>query len=512
MTNSSNVVLDGLSLKIGEVVSIARDFSKVEISSSARERVVESRRVIEGLIGSGKIYYGINTGFGKLADTLVSGDDLEQLQINLLRSHSVGLGPFLTEEEGRALMVLRLNSLLRGNSGVRYDVIEQLCSFLNTRIFPAIPSYGSLGASGDLAPSAHLALCMIGEGNVFVAGETVSTDKVLRENGITALKLKAKEGLSIINGTQLMTAIACILVHDAAMLLTSMDIISAMSLEALQGSIVPFDPKIQSVRPHEGQKTVAEIVRKVLTDSSFVDSSERIQDPYSLRCIPQVHGAFREFLDFSKSVILTEINSVTDNPIVFPDSGELISGGNFHGQIVSIALDLICVLLAEASVISERRIDKLLSGFNPNLPIFLVNQPGLNSGLMVSQYSAAALVARNRVLARPASLDSASVSAGQEDHASMGVNAGLKALEVFENTLQVLAIEAINAAQALDLLDSKNKRKGSGTTLLYNEIRKLTAKVVEDRSMSADIQRVARALKSGVARVDLDQTDGYRES
>ena len=235
MTNSSNVVLDGLSLKIGEVVSIARDFSKVEISSSARERVVESRRVIEGLIGSGKIYYGINTGFGKLADTLVSGDDLEQLQINLLRSHSVGLGPFLTEEEVRALMVLRLNSLLRGNSGVRYDVIEQLCSFLNTRIFPAIPSYGSLGASGDLAPSAHLALCMIGEGNVFVAGETVSTDKVLRENGITALKLKAKEGLSIINGTQLMTAIACILVHDAAMLLTSMDIISAMSLEVFAG-------------------------------------------------------------------------------------------------------------------------------------------------------------------------------------------------------------------------------------------------------------------------------------
>ncbi|MHB8566924.1 MAG: histidine ammonia-lyase [Nitrososphaerales archaeon] len=490
------LALDGLSLTTEQVVSIARDFSRVEVKGSAKRRVIASRRSIERLLNSGKVYYGINTGFGKLADTMISKSDLEKLQANLIRSHSVGIGSAFAEDEARAVMVVRLNSFLIGNSGVSYELIEQLLGFLNNRIYPMIPRYGSLGASGDLAPSAHLALCLMGEGYVIENAKQVPSANAIRRNHMTPLTLKAKEGLSIINGTQVMTALGCLLVHDALLAFGSLDVISAMSLEALGGSLAPFQARIQMIRPHEGQRDVAARIVRVLHGSSFTNSSDRVQDPYSLRCIPQVHGAFYESLSFASSIISTELNSVTDNPVVFPESDEIVSTGNFHGQVVSVALDVLCIALAEASVISERRIDKLLSGFNSHLPLFLTSSPGLNSGLMVTQYSAAALVARNREIAAPASLNSASVSAGQEDHASMGVNAALKSAEVLENTLRVLAIEAICASQAIDLLG--RKRQGGGTTILRKEIRKLSSRVKEDRPLFEDVQAVAVALKAGL--------------
>jgi len=491
------VALDGLSLTIEQVVSIARDHAPVRVKNSAREKVKESRRSIERLLNTGRVYYGINTGFGKLADEIISPDDVERLQTNLIRSHSVGIGPLLAEDETRAVMAVRLNSLLIGNSGVTYNLVKQLVGFLNNGIHPTIPRYGSLGASGDLAPSAHLALCLIGEGYVQERGRLVKSMEAMKRHKMIPLKLKAKEGLAIINGTQVMTALGCLLVHDAKIALETLDAVSSMSLEALSGSLGPFQPRIQLLRPHEGQKHVAARVVSLLRGSKLVGSSSRVQDPYSLRCIPQVHGSFHDCLRFASSIISTELNSVTDNPIVFPNTDEIVSAGNFHGQAVSLANDLLCMVLAEASVISERRIDKLLSGFNPSLPLFLTSVPGLNSGLMVTQYSAAALVARNRVLARPASLESASVSAGQEDHASMGVNAALKAGEVLQNTLQVIAIEALCAAQALDLRSKENKRLGTGTAKLLKAIRNISPHVHEDRPLFEDIQKVANALKEG---------------
>lgn len=455
------------------------------------------------MLASGDTFYGINTGFGKLADKKIPRSDLENLQKNLIRSHSVGVGPLLDEPETRAVMVVRLNSLLKGNSGVSPVVVEQLQVFLNKRIFPAIPRFGSLGASGDLAPSAHLALCLIGEGFVYENGSKIRTEEVLKTRGIEAIVLKAKEGLAIINGTQVMTAIGCLLIHDTEIALKSLDVISAMSLEALEGSTIPFDDRVQKVRPHPGQIEVASRIMHSLRNSSLVKTSERVQDPYSLRCIPQVHGAFHEVLQFAKSIITTELNSVTDNPIVFPETDEIMNTGNFHGQIVSLALDMLCISLCEASVISERRIDKLLSSFNPKLPLFLTPQPGLNSGLMVTQYSAAALVAHNRTLAQPASLESANVSAGQEDHASMGVNAALKAQEVLQNTFVVLAVEALCAAQATDLLSNPDKRAGAGTSAMFEEIRKISDRVDSDRPLSEEVTRVAEALKGGLVDIAL---------
>jgi histidine ammonia-lyase len=499
----NRIILDGSSLSINQVVSVARESAEVGIADFTRKKVSEGRKCVERLLASGNTYYGINTGFGRLADRKVPKAELEKLQKNLIRSHSVGVGSPLGQHETRAVMVVRLNSLLNGNSGVSIEVVEQLCTFLNRKIYPLIPRFGSLGASGDLAPSAHLALCLMGEGYVTFNGEKVSTADVLRQNNIEAIQLKAKEGLAIINGTQVMTAIGSLLIHDAEVALKSSDLISAMSLEALQGSVIPFQKKVQMVRPHQGQIEVAERIMRFLTNSTLASSSDRVQDPYSFRCIPQVHGAFYAVLQFAKSVIETELNSVTDNPIVFPDSDEILTTGNFHGQIVSLALDMLCVSLSEATVISERRIDKLLSSYNPELPLFLTPEPGLSSGLMVTQYSAAALVAHNRTLSRPASLESASVSAGQEDHASMGVNAALKAQEVLDNTFEVFSIEAICASQAIDLLSRLGKKQGTGTYRMHQEIRKLTSKIEEDRPLSEDIRRVATALLEGMVNLAL---------
>ncbi len=492
----SSINLDGMSLSIEDVVNVARDHKRVEIASTAMLRVEAGRKSLKRILDSGKTIYGINTGVGKLADTRVGPKEIDRLQLNLIRSHSVGTGRPLSEDEVRAIILVRLNSLLRGNSGVRNEVVTHLMEFLNKGIYPYIPRYGSLGASGDLAPSAHLALCLVGEGYVLdERGKKVESAKLLRRIGLTPLKLKTKEGLAIINGTQVMTGLACLLIYDAERAFFNLDVAAAMSLEALGGSIVPFDSRIQELRPLYGQAHVASRIMRLTRDSSLTESGNRVQDPYSLRCIPQVQGALYDSLKYARSTIEVELNSVTDNPIIFPEADEVLTSGNFHGQPIALALDLLCIAVAEASVFSERRIDKLLSGYSKKLPMFLSKRPGLNSGLMVLQYTAAALVVENKILAKPASLESVSVSADQEDHASMGVTSALKAREVLEHAFKVIAIEMLCSTQAFDLL--RKSKKGQGTSVAYKEIRKLSKPIEQDRSLSDEIDKIAQALKNG---------------
>jgi histidine ammonia-lyase len=493
----NSVTLDGTSLTIDDVVNVARNFSRVEIAPAAIETIRKGRKSVERILKSGKTVYGINTGFGKLADSKISPSQLDQLQHNLIRSHSVGTGAPFEEDEVRAVMVVRLSSLLRGNSGVRLEVIRQLQEFLNRKIFPVIPRFGSLGASGDLAPSAHLALCLIGEGRVFDSNKKqVKSLNVLKRLHLDPIKLKAKEGLAIINGTQVMTALGALLVHDVRSLIRNLDIAAAMSLESLGGSLSSFESRIQKLRPMHGQAHVAARILRLVRDSELTESGNHVQDPYSLRCIPQVHGAFYDALQYAKSVIEVELNSVTDNPIIFPESDEVVNAGNFHGQPISLALDLLCMAVAEASVFSERRIDKILSGYNPGLPLFLSADPGLNSGFMVTQYTAAALVAENRILSRPASAENASVSAGQEDHASMGVTAALKGRKVVDYTTIVIAIEILCATQALEILTGANgKDMGQGTRIAYREVREISGTLKDDRPLELDIAKLAEIIK-----------------
>ncbi len=465
-------------------------------------KVDAGRKVVERISKSGKTAYGINTGFGKLADKKIDNKDLDQLQLNLVRSHASGVGDPLASDDVRAIMVVRLNTLLRGYSGVRRDVISQLVDFLNSDVVPVIPRYGSLGASGDLAPSAHLAISMIGEGDVYLKGSIVPTKQAFRQLGLKPIILKEKEGLAIINGTQVMSGLGSLLVDDVDIFLQALDIAGALSLEALGGNLEPFDHRVHDLRPVQGQIEVARHIRQLLSNSDFVGTGKRIQDPYSLRCIPQVHGAFHEALRFSKSMIESEINSVTDNPLILPD-GAVISAGNFHGQPIALALDLLGIAIAEAGVISERRIDKLLSGLRSDLPLFLSRNSGLNSGLMILQYTAAALVSQNMVLAHPAGLNNAVVSAGQEDHASMGVTSALKAREMLVNSTKILAIELLCACQAQDLLDKG--KKGDGTKIAYQEVRKISEFVESDRGLSKDVERLSEYLLRGGLKKALDE-------
>jgi histidine ammonia-lyase len=505
MTPTKTVLLDGSSLTVNQVVQVSRDYLRVEIVQSAIDNVRKGRSAVDRILKSGKTVYGINTGFGKLSDSKMK--DIDQLQSNLIRSHSTGTGTPLGEDEVRAVMVVRLNSLLHGNSGVRVQVIRILQEFLNKQVYPSIPRYGSLGASGDLAPSAHLGLCMMGEGYAFDRnGKKKETMKILNSLKIEPIKFKTKEGLAIVNGTQVMTGLGCLVISDAFSLLRNLDIAAAMTLEALGGSLSPFDTRVQKLRPMHGQGHVAARILRLVRDSGLTGSTDRIQDAYSIRCIPQVHGAFYDVFQYVRSVLEIEINSVTDNPLVFWEKDEVVNAGNFHGQPVSLALDHACTAIVEASVYSERRIDKLLSGYNPKLPLFLSEHAGLNSGLMVTQYTAAALVAENRVIGRPASLESASVSAGQEDHASMGVTAALKARNALEFTAKVIAIEVLCAAQALDFLIHTDSKLGQGTRIAYQEVRNMVKTVDKDRPLNEDIERLTHALKDDKLTKEIEKT------
>ena len=448
----------------------------------------KSRAIVNRVLDDGNSYYGINTGFGFLANKKIDAEQLEKLQHNLLLSHAVGLGDSIPKNITKLMLQLKIVALSLGYSGVSVEVVERLMLFLKNDWIPVVPSKGSLGASGDLAPLAHLALPLLGKGYFWSNKDNkqLKAKTVLKNANLEPINLKAKDGLALINGTQMMTAYGAHILERANSLLKNADILAAISLEALMGSARPFDERIQAIRPHPGQKAVAANIRLLLTDSAILESHkncDKVQDPYSLRCIPQVHGATRDLLEYASGVIERELNSVTDNPLVFSD-GDIISGGNFHGQPLALAMDSAAIAIAEIASIAERRIYLLLRGLD-GLPTVLVNDSGINSGFMIPQYTAASLVSHNKVLCHPASVDSIPSCLGQEDHVSMGSISAIKLLEVLNNVEQVLAIEAFTAAQALDF--RKPLKAGRGVEAAHQEIRKRVSHKDADEFFGDDI-------------------------
>ena len=462
-----------------------------------RGAVIKSRKVVDAALSDGKTYYGINTGFGFLANKRIDADKLEKLQKNLLFSLAVGLGDFVPKDITRLMLKLKVYSLSLGYSGVSLETFDRLLMFLEKDWISVVPSKGSLGASGDLAPLAHLCLPLIGKGEFWSNNNNgpVSAKSVLEKAGLQPVTLKAKDGLALINGTQLMTAYGAHILQRAQSLVKNADILAAMSLEALKGSLKPFDERIQAVRLQPGQKKVAYNVRTLLQGSDILESHkhcEKVQDPYSLRCVPQVHGATRDLLDYANTVFENELNSVTDNPLVF-DDGDIISGGNFHGQPLALAMDSAAMALAEIASISERRIYLLLQGLD-GLPTVLMNDSGVNSGFMIPQYTAASLVSHNKVLCHPASIDSIPSCLGQEDHVSMGSISAIKLLEVLKNVEQVMAIEAFTSAQALDFRHPTIA--GAGVEAAHAEIRKHVSHKEADDFFRQDIDACIELLRS----------------
>ena len=509
------VVLTGADLTIETLEAVARRDAPVALDPAARVRIAEARAVVERLVARGEIVYGVTTGFGDLATQLVPPEDAARLQENLLVSHAVGVGPPLPRDVVRAMLVLRANTLALGHSGCRPLVVDRLCELLNRRLHPIVPEVGSVGASGDLAPLAHLALPLIGRGQVELGGHPWPALLALREVGLEPITLEPKEGLALLNGTQLMSAIGGLLAADAERLLRTASVAAAMSVEALLGTDVAFAAAYQLARPHPGQLVVAEQLRWLLRDSGLQalhhGSPHKVQDPYSLRCVPQVHGAVRDALGHLRRVLEVEMNSATDNPLVFPEGevapaavatggGRVISGGNFHGEPLALALDFAKLALAELGSIAERRTALLLDPrLNGGLPAFLARRPGLETGMMLLQYTAAALVSEDKVLAHPASADSIPTSANQEDHVSMGATAALHARRVLENVERVVAIELLVAAQALDLrlaaLDGA--RPGRGVAEALARIRERIPHLDHDREMGPDIAAATEIVRSG---------------
>lgn len=499
------IVLDGANLTLELVAKVARRLWKVSLSPAARERILRSRQTVERHLASGDVIYGLNTGFGKLATVRISNDDIYRLQRNLILSHAAGVGEPLSEEEVRAMMLLRIQSLAVGCSGVRLELVQFLIDMLNRRVYPRIPSRGSVGASGDLAPLAHLCLVMLGEGTAFVDGRELSGRDALGRVGLSPFELSAKEGLATINGTQAMGALGSLAVQDFTMAVKTADIVGCMSLEALMGSRAPAHELLQAVRPHPGQIATGDNMRRLLADSPLIASHhdcDRVQDAYSIRCMPQVHGAAKDMLNYATGVVSTEINSATDNPLIFADADLIVSGGNFHGAPIAMAMDALAIATTQLASISERRIYRLLDPNTSGLPAFLMKTGGLHSGLMITQYTAASLVSENKVLSHPASVDSIPTGAGQEDHVSMGMASALKLRRCVEHTLRVLAIELLCAAQALDF--RRDVGFGRGTQAAYDEFRSVMHAVEEDRAMAPDIEVALEFLRSGdlLARVE----------
>jgi histidine ammonia-lyase len=496
------IVLDGSSLRIRDVVRVARYYEEVALGDNARERVERCRNVLEELAGS-RVIYGINTGFGALSNIMVSSADLEDLQLNLVRSHAAGVGPPLPTDVTRAMMLHRANTLAKGLSGIRLPTLETLIAMINSRVHPIIPERGSVGASGDLAPLAHLALVMIGEGYAEHSGRTLTGSEALRTASLDPVRLKAKEGLALINGTQMMTAIGALMIHDITRLIDLAERSASLSLEVLEGLTEPFDKRLHQARPHMGQVSSAEHMAELLAGSKLVSSGEhRIvkgmhrQDPYSLRCVPQVMGAARDAIDHASKTIETELNSANDNPLIFPEDREVLSGGNFHGQPIALVLDLLAIAAATIGNLVERRITRLLDPkLNSGLPAFLVSRnakPGVSSGLMTSQYTAAALASENKVMAHPASVDSIPTSADFEDFVSMGPSSGLKLMRIEENVRVIVAIELLCGAEAAESRGVENLSPANLETFRF--VRKTVARLTEDREISKDITALAKAL------------------
>jgi histidine ammonia-lyase len=503
-TPPEQIVLRGHALTIAEVVAVARENASVAVSDEAIQRIQAARAVIDQLADEGQKVYGVTTGFGHLSKIRIPPDQLTDLQYNLLRSHAAGVGEPLSEEVARAMMLLLAASLARGNSGVHLEIVEMIVALLNARIYPLIPSRGSLGASGDLAPLAHLGLVLIGEGEAIYAGQRSSGAEVLQRAGLTPVRLHAKEGLALINGTHLMEAIAILVLVDAHSAIRTAEVACAMSLEGLMGSHVPLDVRIHQRRGQKGQQVSAARLHHLVRESEINASHQgcaRVQDPYTLRCAPQVFGAVRDALSYCSDIFERELNAVTDNPLVFPEDGVVLSGGNFHGQPLALALDFLAIALAQLASFSERRIYNVLGPHDweeegMQTPLFLTPHPGVHSGLMIAQYVAAALVNEIKILAHPASIDSIPTSAGMEDFVSMGVTSGHKVRQVVEQTQQILAIELLCAAQLLDF--RLPVKAGVGVQQAYKIVRSYVAKLEQDRTLTPDIEALTRAIRRGV--------------
>jgi histidine ammonia-lyase len=499
------ISIDGDSLTIEDVIAVARNGAKVALEERAKERVRESRRVLEKLFQENQVIYGVNTGFGQLSNIRIPVEETRQLQSNLIRSHSAGVGKPLDTETVRAMMLLRTNTLAKGYSGVRLVTLETLLAMINAGVHPLIPSKGSVGASGDLAPLSHMILVLTGEGKAEYHGKMLNGGQAMEKAGINPVRLDFKEGIALNNGTQLMTGIAALAVHDSETLIKSSEIAVALSLEAMLGISDAFDEKLHKVRPHEGQSVTSANVRGLIGGSQLVQTGkqaveklQRPHDPYCLRCAPQVLGAARDGLAYVKKVVEIEINSATDNPLVFPKEQECLSGGNFHGQPVSLAMDVLSMALTMVGNISERRTARLIDATLSNgLPAFLVPpeaKAGLNNGLMTAQCTAAALASENKILAHPACVDSIPTSANFEDFVSMGATAAHKATQILENTQYIVAVELLCAAQAIEFRGSR--RLGKGTGGAYTAIRRVVPMLREDRPLSGKIEQIRQIIKN----------------
>ncbi len=487
---------DGMTLQ--DLVTIARQGARVRLKKTSEKRIAHSRKLIEKWVRDGTTVYGVTTGFGALSDVSISEKDTRKLQQNILMSHAAGTGPCLDEETVRAVMALRIKDLARGHSGIRVETVRQLMELLNRGVCPIIPEKGSVGASGDLAPLAHMSLVLIGMGEAVFQDHRMSGRQALKKCGLKPNQLEAGEGLALVNGTQVMTAIGGLAVYDAVQLSKMTDIAAAMSLEVLMGSRTEFDQRIHQLRPHPGQAAAADNMARIIRNSEIITSHKdcgRIQDAYTLRCSPQVHGASKDGIAYTQRVVETEMNSSTNNPLIFAESKDFLLGGNFHGQPVALALDFLCLAIAELSNISERRIERLVNPMLSGLPAFLVSDGGLNSGFMIAQYTAASLVSENKILSHPACVDSIPTSANKEDHVSMGTISARKARDAVRNTECVVAIELLCAAQALDLFT--NLKPGEGTLAAYRIIRKAVPHLENDRVLSKDIETVMELMRSG---------------
>jgi histidine ammonia-lyase len=504
MSNGARIIqLTGNDLTFDQLYSVALRGERVALSPDAIERMKASRAVVERVVASGETAYGITTGFGKLASVRISPDQVRQLQVNLVRSHSAGVGPLLSEAETRAMMLLRANALAKGLSGIRPSVVETLCAMLNAGVHPMIPSQGSVGASGDLAPLAHLAHVVIGEGRAVLGGETLEGGEAMRRAGIAPVSLEAKEGLSLLNGTQGMLALLALALRDADILVDTADVAAALSLDALRGSPGAFDSRIMHARPYTGASMTARNLAHLNEGSQIreshrsAESDKRVQDAYSLRCTPQVQGAVRDSLAQAREMAAVELNSATDNPLVFvgDGSGDIISGGNFHGQPLAMAADQVAIALATLCGISERRIEQMTNPLTSMLPAFLTPEPGINSGFMIAQVTAAALTSENKALATPHSVDSISTSGNQEDYVSMGMSGARRLARMIENLRHTLAVELLCACQGIDLLAPL--RTGRLAQKAYDAVRAKSAKVLQDRPLAPEIQAVAGLIVEG---------------
>lgn len=489
--------IDGEHLTIMDVVNVARNGFLVELSEEAISKIKKSRQYVDNLVEKEAVVYGITTGFGKFSDTYISKEDTKTLQRNLIVSHSCSMGNPLSEETVRGVMLLRANALAKGYSGIRLETVNTLLEMLNKGVHPIIPEKGSLGASGDLAPLANMVLVMLGEGEAIYNGERMPGKEAMDMAGIDTVELTSKEGLALINGTPVMTAIGALAVYDSLNIMKTADIIASMTLEALKGITDAFDAKVHMARGQKGQMVTARNVLRITEGSSLtsLQGELRVQDAYTLRCIPQIHGASRDAINYVRDIISIELNAATDNPLIFSEDDKVISGGNFHGQPLALAMDFLGIAVSELANVSERRIERLVNPQLNDLPAFLTKKGGLNSGFMITQYAAASMVSENKVLAHPASVDSIPSSANQEDHVSMGTTAARKARLILDNVEKVLAIEAFAASQAISFRGEAVL--GKGTKNVYEEIRKHVPPVENDRIMYVDMDKLDKMVKSG---------------